>query len=74
MTQFHNHLYANDLDKFLDRYGFKVEGGYYMTNTPMASGWICARDDLIRMVNDVVREAVAAERASCRQEYKFKND
>lgn len=56
---------VTDVDAYVARYGFRVEGGHYVTNHPMAAGWICARDDLIRMMRDTVRDAVAAERARC---------
>lgn len=55
----------NDIDAFVARYGFKVYGGSFMTNPPMAAGWVCSRDDLRRMMSDVVLDARADERERC---------
>lgn len=55
----------NELDAFAARYGFAPSGGHFATNPPMAAGWICARDDLLRMMRDVAADAVSAERERC---------
>ena len=44
---------TNELDRFAAKFGFTVEGGYYMTNPPIAAGWVCSREQLAKMIQAI---------------------